>query len=154
MEFGAVDLGDIAADAVNDARAVEPDRSVTITVDGDEPVVVRGNEPALRQVLANLLGNVRAHTPPDAAATVSVRREDDQAIIAVDDEGPGMPDDVAAHVFERFYRADSARTREAGGTGLGLSIVEAIARAHGGSASVSSAPGEGTRFEIKLPASA
>jgi two-component system OmpR family sensor kinase len=114
MEFGAVDLGDIARDAVNDARAVDPDRSISVTVESDEPVVVRGNEAALRQVLANLLGNVHAHTPPTAAATVTVRRDGDDAVIAVRDAGPGMPADVAAHVFERFYRADAARTREVG----------------------------------------
>jgi two-component system OmpR family sensor kinase len=152
MEFADVDLGDIATDAVNDARAVEPDRPITISVVGDAPVLVRGNEAALRQVLANLLGNVRAHTPSDAAATVTVSRDGTDALITVADEGPGMAADVAAHVFERFYRADTARTREAGGTGLGLSIVDSIARAHGGTAAVTSAPGEGTRFEIKLPA--
>jgi two-component system OmpR family sensor kinase len=152
MEFADVDLGDIATDAVNDARAVEPERPITINV--DPSVIVRGNEPALRQVLANLLGNVRAHTPPDAATTVTVSRNGTDAVIAVADDGPGMPEGVAAHVFERFYRADSARTREAGGTGLGLSIVEGIARAHGGTATVTSAPGAGTRFEIKLPAKA
>ncbi|HUR77547.1 MAG TPA: HAMP domain-containing sensor histidine kinase [Acidimicrobiales bacterium] len=154
MEFGAVDLGDLATDAANDARAVEPDRTITVIVDDAAPVVVNGNEPALRQVLANLLANVRAHTPPQAAATVTVRRDGDRAVVAVADEGPGMSEEVAAHAFDRFYRADVARTRAHGGTGLGLSIVESIARAHGGSASVSSAPGEGTRFEIRLPATA
>jgi two-component system, OmpR family, sensor kinase len=151
MEFTDVDLGDIAADAVNDARAVEPDRPIDVRVESEEPVVVRGNDPALRQVLANLLGNVRAHTPADTPVRVTVSRNGTNAIVAVADEGPGMDEDVAAHVFERFYRADGARTRSAGGSGLGLSIVESIARAHGGSATVSSAPGEGARFEIKLP---
>jgi two-component system OmpR family sensor kinase len=154
MEFTDVDLGDIATDAVNDARAVEPERPITIAVEGDSPVVVRGNDPALRQVLANLLGNVRAHTPADTPAAVTVRRNGTSAIVAVSDEGPGMTDEVAAHVFERFYRADTARTRAAGGSGLGLSIVDSIARAHGGEATVATAPGEGTRFEIKLPITA
>jgi two-component system OmpR family sensor kinase len=154
MEFAEVDLGDIATDAVNDARAVEPDRPIAVAVEGDAPVVVRGNDPALRQVLANLLGNVRAHTPAGTPASVTVTRNGTSAIVAVADEGPGMEEDVASHVFERFYRADVARTRAAGGSGLGLSIVESIARAHGGSASVASAPGEGTRFEVKLPITA
>jgi two-component system OmpR family sensor kinase len=101
--------------------------------------------------VANLLANVRAHTPANTPASVTVSRLGEQAILAVADEGPGMDDEVAAHVFERFYRADKARVRAAGGTGLGLSIVDSIARAHGGEASVSSAPGEGTRFEIRLP---
>ena len=151
MEFTDVNLGDVATDAVNDARAVEPDRPINLRVEGDEPIVVRGNDPALRQVLANLLGNVRAHTPADTAATVTVSRNGSSALVAVADEGPGMPEDVAQHVFERFFRADASRTRAAGGSGLGLSIVESIARAHGGETSVASAPGEGTRFEVKLP---
>ena len=154
MEFTDVDLGDVATDAVNDAHAVEPERPITITVAGETPVVVRGNDPALRQVLANLLGNVRAHTPAGTPASVTVSRNGSYAIVAVADEGPGMSDEVAAHVFERFYRADVARTRASGGSGLGLSIVESIARAHGGEASVASAPGEGTRFEVKLPITA
>jgi two-component system, OmpR family, sensor kinase len=151
LNFTDVDLGGLATDAVGDARVVEPDRPVAIAIDGDAPVVVRGNEPALRQVLANLLANVRAHTPPKTPALVTVTRNGEHAVLAVADEGPGMHDDVAAHVFERFYRADKARARAAGGTGLGLAIVESIARAHGGSVSVASAPGEGARFEIKLP---
>jgi two-component system OmpR family sensor kinase len=154
MEFSDVDLGDLATDAVNDAHAVEPDRPITITVEGVQPVIVRGNDPALRQVLANLLGNVRAHTPPGTPASVTVSRNGTHAVVVVADAGPGMREDVAAHVFERYYRADVARTRAAGGSGLGLSIVESIARAHGGSASVASAPGEGARFEIKLPLTA
>ncbi len=153
MEYTDVDLGDVAADAASDARAVEPDRPLAVTVEGDAPIVVRGNEPALRQVLANLLANVRAHTPPDTAASVIVSRNGTHAVVAVSDEGPGMDDEVAEHAFERFYRADTARTRAAGGTGLGLAIVESIARAHGGTATVATAPGEGTRFEIKLPVS-
>ncbi|MEY2472773.1 MAG: two-component system, OmpR family, sensor kinase [Actinomycetota bacterium] len=154
MEFADVDLGEIATDAVNDARAVEPERPIGIRVEGDEPVVVRGNDPALRQVLSNLLGNVRAHTPPDTPTVVTVSRNGTHAIVAVADEGPGMDEYVAAHVFERFYRADKARVRAAGGSGLGLSIVESIARAHGGTATVASAPGKGARFEIKLPITA
>ncbi len=153
LNFTDVDLGGIAADAVNDARVVEPERPLAISVTGDAPVVVRGNEPALRQVLTNLLANVRAHTEPLTPALVTVTRNGQHAVLAVSDEGPGMEDDVASHVFERFYRADKARARAAGGTGLGLAIVESIARAHGGSATVATAPGEGTRFEIKLPLS-
>ena len=154
MELADVDLGELATDAVNDARAVEPDRRIELRIESDDPIVVHGNDPALRQVLANLLGNVRAHTPADTPATVTVSRNGTSAIVAVADEGPGMDDDVAQHVFERFYRADAARTRAVGGSGLGLSIVESIARAHGGEATVASAPGEGARFEIRLPLTA
>jgi len=95
---------------------------------------------------------VRAHTPAGTPASVAVRVEDGTAELAVSDEGPGMADDVAAHVFERFYRADESRAH--GGTGLGLAIVDSIARAHGGTAEVSSAVGEGARFAITLPLAA
>jgi len=144
-----VDLADIVTDAVADARAVEPDRQIDVSV---VSAVVHADEPALRQVVANLLANVRAHTPAGTPASVAVRVEDGTAELAVSDEGPGMADDVAAHVFERFYRADESRAH--GGTGLGLAIVDSIARAHGGTAEVSSAVGEGARFAITLPLAA
>ena len=145
-EHHDIDLAAIAIDAVADARAVEPERVIDLHV---TPAIVRGNEPALRQVAANLIANVRAHTPTGTPASVSVSIEGDHAELAVADEGPGMTDEVAAHVFERFYRADEARTH--GGTGLGLAIVDSIARAHRGTATVSSAVGEGTRFAVSLP---
>jgi two-component system OmpR family sensor kinase len=148
VERTAVDLAGVASDAVADARAVEPDRPIDLEA---APVTVDGNEPALRQVAANLLANVRTHTPAGTPARVIVTQEDGFAELVVADEGPGMDTDVAARVFERFYRADSARTRAAGGTGLGLAIVESIARAHGGSVTVASAPGEGARFTVRIP---
>ncbi len=146
VERHDVDLADIARDAVADARAVEPGRPIDVSV---VPAIVNADEPALRQVVANLLANVRAHTPGDTPARVTVRVDDGSAELAVSDEGPGMADDVAAHVFERFYRADDSRAH--GGTGLGLAIVDSIARAHGGTATVMSAEGEGARFAITLP---
>ena len=144
-----VDLAEIANDAVADARAVEPERPIDIEV---APAVVRGDAPAVRQVVANLLANVRAHTPSNTPVHVSVRVVDSTAELTVADEGPGMSEDVAAHVFERFFRADESRSH--GGSGLGLAIVESIVRAHGGTATVSSAEGEGARFVITLPLAA
>lgn len=141
-----VDLADIASDAVADARAVEPDRIIDVSV---VPAVVHVDEPAIRQVIANLLANVRAHTPENTPARVTVRVDDGMAEIAVADEGPGLSPEAASHVFERFYRADESRAH--GGSGLGLAIVESIARAHGGSANVSSTEGEGARFAVRLP---
>jgi len=146
IERHDVDLAAIATDAVADARVVEPERPIELVV---EPAVVHADEPALRQVMANLLANVRAHTAPSTPTTVTVRVNDGTAELAVADEGPGMREDVAAHVFERFYRADGARAH--GGTGLGLAIVDSIARAHGGEASVTSAEGAGARFAVTLP---
>ena len=118
------------------------------------PVEVTGDKDRLRQVLDNLLANVRAHTPPGTTATVRVDQIGDQAQIEVRDSGPGMPDEDARRVFERFYRADPARARTRGGSGLGLSIVAAIVAAHGGTVSAASAPGEGLVVTVLIPLSA
>ena len=135
-------------DAVRDARAVEPDRPIDLTA---EPVTVVGDDHRLRQVVGNLLTNARIHTPPDAPVHVSLRTAGDRVRLEVADEGPGLTPDVAARVFERFYRGDPARTRVRGGSGLGLSIVAAVAEAHGGRVSVDTAPGKGARFVVDLP---
>ena len=149
LERRPVDLARVAADAVHDARAVEPARPIEL--DGSDTAMVLGDELRLRQVAANLLANARQHTPPTAAVRVGVRRENGSAVLEVADEGPGMYPEEAAKVFERFYRADPSRTRNQGGTGLGLSIVAAVAEAHGGRARVESAPGQGARFWVELP---
>lgn len=143
-----VRLDEVAADGVRDAQAVEPDRPVTSTV---EPVTVEGDELQLRQIVANLLTNVRVHTPESAPVHVSVRASDGKALLEVADEGPGMPAEATAKAFDRFYRADPSRARAAGGAGLGLAIVRAVAEAHGGTASIDSMPGRGTRVVVELP---
>jgi two-component system OmpR family sensor kinase len=152
----SIDLTLIARDAVDDARARHPGRPVT--VDSDHPVIVSGDEPRLRQIVANLLENAEVHTPAATPVRVQVEVRDGMAVLAVIDSGPGIDPDQVPHVFERFYRGtppgsgDSApRT---GGSGLGLAIVKTIAEAHGGNATVSSRPGEGARFEIALPLAA
>jgi two-component system OmpR family sensor kinase len=143
-----VDLGRLAEDAVQDARAVEPDRTILAAV--PEPVTVIGDQARLHQVVANLLANARVHAP-GAAIEVRVHRDGDSAVVEVHDDGPGMSDADAARAFERFYRADASRSRHHGGSGLGLSIVDATVRAHGGSASITSAPGRGTTVRLELP---
>jgi signal transduction histidine kinase len=135
-------------DAVRDARAVEPDRPIDVTV---EPVTVAGDDHRLRQVVGNLLANARLHTPPGTPVHVSLRATGDRVRLEVVDDGPGLAPDVAARVFERFFRGDPARTRAKGGSGLGLSIVAAVAEAHGGRVSVDTAPGAGARFVVELP---
>ena len=145
-----VDLGALAAEAVDAARAIDPARALTLDVEGS--VEVAGERDRLRQILDNLLANVRAHTPPGTGAQVSVRAKgDDTAVLVVEDAGPGIPREEQARVFERFFRADPARSRDAGGAGLGLAIVAAIAVAHGGRAGVTSGAGGGARFEVRLP---
>ena len=138
----------LAADGVADALAVEPERPIALHAD---PALVAGDERQLRQVIGNLLTNARVHTPPGTPVTVRVSNVGDSVRLEVADEGPGMPPEVADHVFERFYRADAARGRGSGGSGLGLAIIDAIATAHGGQASVTSTPGSGSCFTVALP---
>ncbi|HWS45094.1 MAG TPA: HAMP domain-containing sensor histidine kinase [Acidimicrobiia bacterium] len=149
LELQPVDLTRLATDAVDDARAISPARPFDLSSDGT--VVVAGDEVRLRQVLANLLQNANRYTPPDTPVHVRVGTAGDDAFIEVADEGPGMSEDDARRAFERFWRADPSRTRASGGAGLGLSIVSAIAEAHGGRASVETAPGRGATFRVQLP---
>jgi two-component system OmpR family sensor kinase len=151
-----VDLLALAAEAVNDARAVAPDRRIELELGTDGgPLVVLGDEDRLRQVIANLMSNALTHTP--AGSPIELRagtRSGDgasDAAIEVVDHGRGLTQQQAERVFERFYRADPARSQAAGGTGLGLSIVAALVAAHGGTVQVSSVPGQGARFRVLLP---
>src|SRR5207244_4041144 len=152
LEQEEVDLVALASDAVDDARAVSPDRPITFQTNG--PVTVTGDEARLRQVTANLLANARVHTPEGTRVHVRVESTQEGARLEVADEGPGLDADEAAHAFERFYRADPARARAGGGSGLGLSIVAAIAAAHGGRATLDTGPGRGAIFRVELPRSA
>ena len=147
-EHEPVELDKVVGDAVETARAVEPERSVSLAT---EPVTVLGDGERLRQIVDNLLGNVRAHTPAAARVRVSVGRDAGQAFVEVADSGPGLGAEELERVFERFYRADESRSRASGGVGLGLSIVAAVAEAHGGSVSAVSNPGVGATFRIMLP---
>ncbi len=149
LEHLPVDLGAVAADAVDAARAVDPERPITLDVQGS--VEVSGDRVRLRQIADNLLANVRAHTPPGTPAAVSVRADGDLGVLVVEDAGPGLTPEEQARVFERFYRADPARTRDAGGAGLGLAIVAAIANAHGGRAEIGSSARGGAELRVSLP---
>jgi two-component system, OmpR family, sensor kinase len=152
LERKRVDLLSLASDAVHDARSVAPKRSVAMEVfDGPGTPEVLGDEARLRQVLGNLVANALQHTPEDAGIAVRVGTDDQTAVLEVCDEGPGMSRDDAQRVFERFYRTDSSRARTSGGTGLGLSIVDSLVYAHGGTVSVTTAPGQGCRFRVSLP---
>jgi signal transduction histidine kinase len=158
LTIAPVDLAAVAGDAVHDARAVQPDRPISLHLDEsltDVPVVL-GDEGRLRQVVGNLLTNALVHTPGDARVTVTVAQAADDPgalVVTVADEGPGMDPADAARAFERFYRADASRTRSAGGTGLGLSIVASLVAAHGGSVGLDTAPGRGATVIVRLPRS-
>ena len=152
LEHNRVDLLSLASDAVHDAQAIDPQRTIAMKVlDGPGTPEVLGDEPRIRQVLSNLIANALQHTPESADVTVRVGTDGDDAVLEVADKGPGMSQQDASRVFERFYRTDSSRARASGGTGLGLSIVESLVRAHGGVVSVTTAPGEGCCFRVTLP---
>lgn len=152
LERHRVDLLALASDAVHDAQSIAPQRRIRMEVfDGPGTPEVLGDEARLRQVLSNLMANALQHTPETAGVTVRVGTDGTDAVIEVCDQGPGMSTDDARRVFERFYRADSSRTRASGGTGLGLSIVDSLVYAHGGRVAVTTSPGHGCRFRVSLP---
>ena len=139
---------DVVAEAIETARTLEPDRPLEADL---TPSTVLGDHDRLRQVIDNLLGNVRAHTPPDAPLKVTLSHDGQSAVLAVADSGPGMDAETREHVFERFYRADPSRARASGGAGLGLAIVDAVVEAHNGTVEVESAPGSGTTIRVRIP---
>ena len=147
-----VDLLSLAGDAVHDARLLAPARTIDLSVQPGAAFLVIGDEPRLRQVIGNLMSNALTHTPDGTpievligSGTLDPRLPDSPPAVTLDvtDHGPGMTPEQAHRVFERFYRADQARTRATGGSGLGLAIVNALVSAHGGVASVRTAPGQG-----------
>jgi two-component system OmpR family sensor kinase len=144
-----IDLTSVASRAVEDARAVDPDRPIDLRTNGS--VFVLGDEGRLKQVLDNLLANARVHTPPGTPTRVTVAAGA-EATVEVADDGPGVDGGVRDRIFERFYRADASRSREKGGAGLGLAIASEIARAHGGSLTLSPAE-RGAAFVLTLPLS-
>ncbi len=145
-----VDVTPVVMDAVSDVRVGAPGHHWQIDVP-DEPVRGRCDDGQLKQVMLNLLANAAKHTPDGTTVTTRVRRDcDGTAVIQVADDGPGIAPDFLDIVFDRFSRADTARTGTQGSTGLGLSIVAAIMAAHHGSVEVASRPGE-TTFTLRLP---
>ena len=167
LNLTETDLAVLVRDAAADASAVEPGRPVQ--AEAPDRLVVVADEPRIRQVLANLLANVREHTLPGTPVALRLSPAGGGALIEVADAGPGMPPEDAARAFDRFHRGARDRFRQAAGkhadkhggqnagrvengSGLGLSIVQAIAAAHNGHADLVSAPGHGTRVRVWLPA--
>ncbi len=161
-----VDLRVVAGDAVSAARVIAPDRRITLDLGGvTGPVTVLGDESRLRQVVGNLMTNAVTHTPAGTPVVLRLARAGTEVVIEVSDTGPGLSPEQAERVFERFYRADAARTRRApavpgttgtpeasSGTGLGLAIVAALVAAHAGTVEVVTGPGQGATFAVRLPA--
>ncbi|MER6062022.1 MULTISPECIES: HAMP domain-containing sensor histidine kinase [unclassified Streptomyces] len=150
LQFEQTDLIPLVVDTVSDSRAAGMDHNWRLDLP-DEPALVSADAARIQQVLVNLLGNARKHTPPGTTVTARVQRRGPWMCVDVEDNGQGIPPDLLPHVFERFARGDSARSRSTGSTGLGLAIVQAVAAAHGGAVTVDSVPGR-TVFTVHLPA--
>ncbi|GAA4435872.1 HAMP domain-containing sensor histidine kinase [Actinokineospora soli] len=144
-----VDLSELVVTAVGDAQVAGPDHRWRLDLPA-EPVTVPGDAQRLHQVVANLLGNGRTHTPPGTTVTTALAVAGGTATLTVTDDGPGIPEDLLPTVFERFARGDTSRSRAAGGAGFGLAIVAAVVAALGGRVGVVSGPGR-TRFTVTLP---
>nr|WP_245556931.1 HAMP domain-containing sensor histidine kinase [Jongsikchunia kroppenstedtii] len=154
MEHAPVDLLALASDSVHAAKAIAPDRDISLEVaDGPGVPEVIGDADRLTQVLSNLISNAIRHTPPDAKVVVRIGTNEQGAFMEVHDDGPGLSADDQTKVFERFYRTDESRQRhdDSGGSGLGLAIVSALVQAHGGEVGVDSEPGQGCTFWVRLP---
>ncbi|MDQ6613760.1 MAG: HAMP domain-containing histidine kinase [Actinomycetota bacterium] len=149
LEQQPVELVGLVAEAVGAAGAVGPDWPVRLQA--NHTVEVTGDAARLRQVVDNLLANVRSHTPRGTATVVRVGERDGSGVIEVSDDGPGLPSVDSGRVFERFYRADPSRSRQFGGAGLGLAIVAAIVAAHGGTVAATATPGGGATLTVWLP---
>ena len=150
QEHRTLDLARLVHSTVEQMRLLAEEKRLLVTIDAPQPVLVAGDEARLKQVVVNLLDNAIKYTLPGGTVTLAARAEGAKAVLAVRDNGIGIPAADLAHVFERFYRADRARDHSSGGAGLGLSIVHAICQAHGGRLAVESAVDVGTTVTLEL----
>ncbi|MFC4007806.1 sensor histidine kinase [Nonomuraea purpurea] len=155
LDLTPMDLRTLAADARHDFTALDPSRPIAFTgpsggAAGSAPVL--GDEARLRQVVSNLVGNAVTHTPSGTPVRIGVGTDGAEAVLVIEDSGPGLSDEEAERVFDRFYRADGSRSSATGGAGLGLAIVRSIVTAHGGRVELRSSAGQGAAFLIRLPA--
>ncbi|MEU3252759.1 HAMP domain-containing sensor histidine kinase [Streptomyces sp. NPDC006997] len=145
LRFRNVDVSRLVREAADDLRVQQPERPVTVDAEG--AVLAHADESGLRQILGNLVGNVRVHTPADVPVRLAADRDGDGRVrLRVSDEGPGLPADDAARIFDRFFRASGGP-----GSGLGMAIVRGVVRAHGGRVEVRTAPGKGLSVTVTLP---
>jgi two-component system, OmpR family, sensor kinase len=144
-----VDVADLVHDAVDGARAGYPDRPITVSAAAGLTVI--GDHDALLRVVRNLVTNAAVHTRDGGPVAVTAARDGEDVLVQVRDSGPGLPPEETAHVFERFWRADKARSRASGGSGLGLAIVASIVAAHGGTVSFASSVEAGSTVSVRLP---
>jgi two-component system sensor histidine kinase SenX3 len=152
-EMRDVSVDEVVTSAV-EAHAIQADSaSVTLVRGGTRGLYVRGDAQVLTEAVGNLIANAVAYSPPGSSVGVGVKDVEGIVEIAVTDRGIGIPESDQHRVFERFYRADQARSRSTGGTGLGLSIVKHAVQRHGGEVRLWSRPGRGSTFTIRLPLS-
>jgi signal transduction histidine kinase len=147
-----MELNDVVRDLMSQTQPLADERGVHLKPELNGGVRIEGDASRVRQLLLILLDNALTHTPAGGEVSIGVLRQNGHARVTVSDTGAGIPPSDIPHIFERFYRADKARTRESGGTGLGLAIAKWIVDAHKGDINVKSSPGEGTRVAITLPA--
>ncbi len=147
-----LELEPLVKDLIGELAVLADNRQVTLALDAHPTPPVQGDERWLRHILINLLDNAVRYTPPGGTVTVCIEEVGNKVVIAVKDTGPGIAPEHLPHLFERFYRVESARDRESGGVGLGLAIAKEIAEAHGGTIRVESEVGKGTVFTVTLPA--
>jgi heavy metal sensor kinase len=146
-----LDLAELARTTADHMKLLAEEKYISMTCDGTDPVEVEADPSRLKQVVVNLLDNAIKYTPEGGEVSISVMQRDGRAVLEVADSGLGISANDLPHVFERFYRADKARSRQMGGTGLGLSIVRSICLAHGGQVTVNSTEGRGSLFHVELP---
>jgi heavy metal sensor kinase len=151
MERARLDLGELTASTANEMTLLAEEKSIRLQTHATGGVYVEGDRSRLQQVIVNLVDNAIKYTQEGGNVEINVGSEGSSAILEVADNGPGIPALALPHVFERFYRADKARSRAKGGAGLGLSIVKAICAAHSAEVKVSSQEGRGCRFRVELP---
>jgi heavy metal sensor kinase len=151
MDKTRLDLGQLAASTAEQMRLLAVEKEILFRISVAENIYVEGDRSRLQQVVVNLVANAIKYTPEGGEVEVKVRREGRTAVLEVSDNGVGISAQALPHVFERFYRADKARSRNSGGAGLGLAIVKAVCTAHGAEIKVSSQEGRGSRFTVELP---
>ncbi len=142
----------IVAEVVDRTRTTAQAENISVAVTGPRGLIVYGNETQLATALANLVENALAYSSAGTTVTITVRRRAGSVLLSVTDQGIGIEPSDLDRIFERFYRADKARSRATGGTGLGLAIVKHIATNHGGRVDVASTVGTGSTFTLRLPA--
>ena len=152
MEKAQVDLGELAAETADQMKLLAEEKSLPMHCEAQPGIYVEGDRSRLKQVIVNLIDNAIKYTS-EGEIEITVRADQQNAILEVTDTGAGIPPEALPHIFERFYRADKARSRESGGAGLGLAIVKAICLAHNAEIKVASSEAQGSRFTFKFPLS-